>query len=580
MSDLRCALFIGTVVAASLAGACDPGSRPADGTDAGTTILGSKDPAPVLDEVALETRSEPVDDVEDRDLRFRLPDGEGYWGAEQASGLELTPDDGGANETSAALRAVADGAAASLVAYLYREDASAPVLHDYSSCEGLAFWAKLGAAEEPQDLTVSVESASGVARTTVRVSSEWKRFALGWDDFGEQTGAADTGGGNASAAGSAGAAGHAEDAPNGAAGAPSSGADAVAIEPKTISSLSFGQSALTDLWLDEIRLTDCELPPLNPPIPEPPKLGTAGPEGSPVARWGQLRVDGTQLLDQSGKPVQLRGVSTQWLGYDRSVIPESLEALTWMRDAWKLSLFRIAMGVDQGSRFLTDNEQTKARVRTIVENAIEAGVYVIIDWHSHNATQYVGEARAFFTEMAETYGDHPNVIYETFNEPLKDVSWSNVLKPYHQSVVSAIRRVDPDNLIVLGTPLWSQLVSEAAADPLRAANVLYTLHFYSCTHKDWVRQQGDLALARGAALFVTEWGATDADGGKTGDLCLDEARVWLDWMAEHNISGAAWKLIADSDLSAILSSSAKPAGGWTDDDLNGHGPFVRDWLLE
>ena len=134
--------------------------------------------------------------------------------------------------------------------------------------------------------------------------------------------------------------------------------------------ISFEQSALTDLWLDEVRLTDCELPQLNPPIPDAPKLGTAGPEGSPVARWGQLKVDGNQLLDQSGNPVQLKGVSTQWLGLDLSGIPESLEALRWMRDNWKLSLFRIAMGVDLNSNFLIDCERTKVRVRKIIEKAI------------------------------------------------------------------------------------------------------------------------------------------------------------------------------------------------------------------
>jgi hypothetical protein len=540
MLDLPCSPSRGIVLVALFAGACDTGNEAPQAQDGGVTTVFAPDPAPVLDEPALETRSELVDDLEDGDLRFRLPDGEGYWSVgQERSGFELAPEADGADETSTALHARADGSAAAVVAYLYREDASAPVLHDYSSCDGLEFWAKLGstAADQAEDLVVAVESSSGVSRATVRPSSAWERYALDWDAFGS-------------------------------------------IEASTIQKISFEQSALMDLWLDEVRLTQCELPLLNPPIPDPPKLGTAGPEGSPVADWGQLTVDGNQLLDQSGNPVQLRGVSTQWLELDYSGIPESLEALRWMRDTWKLSLFRVAMGVDENSHFLTNSGKTKERVKTIVENAIELGVYVIIDWHSHNATDYVGEARAFFTEMAEAYGDHPNVIYETFNEPVGNVSWSTVLKPYHQSVVSAIRRVDPDNLIVLGTPLWSQRVADAAADPVRAANVLYALHFYSCTHKDWNRQQGDLALAQGAALFVTEWGATDADGGRTGELCLDEARVWLDWMAEHDISGAAWKLCADPDLSAILSSTAKVPGGWTDDDLHGHGPFVRDWLLE
>ncbi|MBN1609596.1 MAG: cellulase family glycosylhydrolase [Polyangiaceae bacterium] len=591
MFELRRSPVVGSVLTAFLATACDPGNQAPDERDAGPAVAVPRDPAPVLDEVALETRSELVDDLEDQDVRFRLPDGEGYWSAGQGPAeFGLAPEADGANETSAALHALADGAAGSVVAHLCRQDASASVAHDYSSCEGLEFWARLGstATNEADNLVVAVESDSGVSRATVRVSSAWKRYTLAWDAFGAAPAVDGAGAGGGSATeqdpGRAGAAGHGADT-EAAAGSPSSGTATSAVEPSTIETISFEQSALTDLWLDEVRLTDCELPLLNPPIPDPPKLGTAGPEGSPVARWGQLQVDGNQLLDQSGTPVQLRGVSTQWLELDYSGIPESLEALRWMRDNWKLSLLRIAMGVEDNSHFLTDCERTKARVRTIVENAIELGVYVIVDWHSHNATEYIGQARAFFTEIAEAYGDHPNVIYETFNEPEGGVNesesrvmWSTVLKPYHQSVVSAIRRADPDNLIVLGTPLWSQRVADAAADPVRAANVLYTLHFYSCTHKDWNRQQGDRALALGAALFVTEWGATDADGGRGGELCLDEARVWLDWMAEHNISGAAWKLYADPDSSAILRSTAK--GGWTDDDLHGHGPFVRDWLLE
>jgi len=44
-------------------------------------------------------------------------------------------------------------------------------------------------------------------------------------------------------------------------------------------------------------------------------------------------------------------------------------------------------------------------------------VYVIIDWHEENADSHQQEAVAFFTEMAQTWGSYPNVIYEPFNEP-------------------------------------------------------------------------------------------------------------------------------------------------------------------
>ena len=32
----------------------------------------------------------------------------------------------------------------------------------------------------------------------------------------------------------------------------------------------------------------------------------------PVKKWGQLQVNGTQLCDQQGRPVILRGVSLGW----------------------------------------------------------------------------------------------------------------------------------------------------------------------------------------------------------------------------------------------------------------------------
>ena len=81
--------------------------------------------------------------------------------------------------------------------------------------------------------------------------------------------------------------------------------------------------------------------------------------------------------------------------------------------------------------------------------------------------------------MALEYGAFPNVIYEIYNEPL-NVSWSNVIKPYAMSVISIIREIDPDNLIIVGTPNWSQRVDMAAQDPIvEFENIAYTLHFYT-----------------------------------------------------------------------------------------------------
>lgn len=174
-------------------------------------------------------------------------------------------------------------------------------------------------------------------------------------------------------------------------------------------------------------------------------------------------------------------------------------------------------------------------------------------------------------------------------------------------MVDAVRAVDPDNLMVLGTPVYSQRVDQAAADPVVGTNLLYTLHWYSCTPGQSFRAYGDTAIAAGIALFVTEYGATFSDGGTPGNghdfVCEDEANLWFDWMARNNISGVPWKLDQYPDSSCILKASAPIDGPWTDDKLStdvggapytgafgggvtgtamqgGHGLFIVNWLRQ
>lgn len=309
--------------------------------------------------------------------------------------------------------------------------------------------------------------------------------------------------------------------------------------------------------------------------------GAAGAPGvTPVEQFGQLRVEGAQLVDENGAAVQLKGASSMWLNWEDDGYAESAEALIWMRDHWNLSVIRAAMGIEPAGGYLGSRERALGQVTTIIENAIDAGVYVIIDWHSHSAHMDPDVAEEFFSEMARQYGDHPNVIYEPFNEP-QQVSWSTDLKPYYEGVIEKIREHDSDNLVILGTPNWSQYVDQASLDPVADPNVMYTLHFYSCSHDSVGRSRAAKAMYNGAALFVTEWGATHADGGLDGEVCLDEAQAWTDWMGELGISWTAWKLDNCTDSSCYFGpEGASLAGGWTDADLHGHGPFVRDRMRE
>lgn len=301
---------------------------------------------------------------------------------------------------------------------------------------------------------------------------------------------------------------------------------------------------------------------------------------TPVGRHGQLRVQGTDLVDSNGAAVQLRGISTMWLNWEDRY-STSKAGLEWMRDNWNITLFRAAMGVEPDGAYLENPEKALAHLRTVVRNAIDLGVYVLIDWHDHNA--HLNEARAieFFSQISREFGQFPHVLYETFNEP-EQVDWSAEIKPYHEAVVPVIRAQDPDNVIILGSRQWSQRVDEAAADPVSGTNLMYTVHFYACDHRDQQRSEAQTAYDAGLALFVTEWGATPADGGASSPtVCADDAQAWHDWMNERNIGWAAWKLDGCADSSCLFNSDAAPAdGGWTDQWLNGHARFVVERLLD
>jgi endoglucanase len=304
------------------------------------------------------------------------------------------------------------------------------------------------------------------------------------------------------------------------------------------------------------------------------------PGESPVSVNGKLSVSGIELRNEHGAPIQLRGPSSMWLNWETNGYARDQGGLQTLRDSWRASVVRAAMGVEPNGAYLSNKAKAFNDVRSVVEAAIALGMYVIVDWHDHAAHMHQAEAIEFFTLIAQTYGESPNVLYEVYNEPVQ-VDWP-ALKTYHEALVAAIRAVDPDNIIILGTPNWSQYVDVAARDPVAGTNLMYTLHFYSCTHTQPFRNRADAALAAGLALFVTEWGATHSDGGTPANpmLCLDEAQRWTDWMNGHLISWTAWKLDDCVDQTCYFVPGASTAGNWADSALNGHAPFVRDRMRE
>jgi len=281
-----------------------------------------------------------------------------------------------------------------------------------------------------------------------------------------------------------------------------------------------------------------------------------------------LSVQGNRIVDQSGQPVQLKGMSMFWSQWSGNYWNANL--VNWLAEDWKVSLIRCAMGVEEGG-YLDNPSAEKAKLETVVNASIAAGIYVMIDWHAHYAENSIPQARSFFDEMSRKYGTYPHVLWETYNEPIEQ-DWAGVIKPFHEQIVPVIR-AHSQNLITLGNRRWSQEVDEACANPVAGSNLAYTIHFYAQIHKGELRNKVSAALNRGCAIFCSEWG--------TGFDVLDlgSAQQWLDFFGPTMISSANWGVYDKAgEQNAALNAGANSDGGWGMDQLTQSGRWVRDYI--
>jgi endoglucanase len=303
---------------------------------------------------------------------------------------------------------------------------------------------------------------------------------------------------------------------------------------------------------------------------------------TPVQANGHLSVEGSQLVNEKGKAIQLKGMSSHGLQlFGRYVNDESIK---WLTEDWGIDVFRAAMYTDPGSNgYVRYEKRLKNEVIKAVDASIASDIYVIIDWHilqDGDPNKHKEQAKVFFDEMSKLYGEYPNVIYEIANEPNgDDVTWDNHIKPYAEEIIPIIRANDPDNIIIVGTPSWSQHVHKAADNPLAFDNIMYTVHFYAGTHGQWLRDHINYAMDKGLAIFVTEWGTSESSGD--GGVFIEETDVWLEFLDSKKISWANWSLAPLDESSAALKKGVFMYGGWDPEtDLTESGQYVRKKILE
>lgn len=289
----------------------------------------------------------------------------------------------------------------------------------------------------------------------------------------------------------------------------------------------------------------------------------------PVKQNGWLKVKGTQLLNEKEAPVALHGMSFGWHNlwprfYNKAAVHELVTK-------WKCTVIRASMGIQlNDSGYLKSPKQSVKLMTNVIDACIKEGVYVIIDWHDHNI--HTKEAKEFFEMMSAKYKDYPNIIYEVFNEPDEE-TWTEV-KKYAEEVIAVIRANDKRNIVLVGCPKWDQEILQPANNPIKGySNLMYTMHFYAGTHKQWLRDRTDEAMNKGLPVFVSECAAMEASGD--GPIDSTEWKLFKNWMDEKQFSWIAWSVSDKKETCSMLLPSAKSKGNWKEEDIKEWGKMVR-----
>lgn len=303
---------------------------------------------------------------------------------------------------------------------------------------------------------------------------------------------------------------------------------------------------------------------------------------TPVSENGQLSVSNGVLVNKNNSAYQLRGMSlfwSQWYGnfYNQNVVNTLASTNS---TGWGGSVIRAAIA-----------DKNVSLTKSMIDWAIAAGVYIIVDNHSHCAHTETSAVASYFSTISsyvKQKGNPPNVIYEIYNEPLYQnctsgtdassggtlTSWSTI-KSFAETVIAAIRANDANNIIIVGTPNYSQNTEAARANPITSyRNIMYALHFYASTSGHASLKYN---LLRGKCynfpIFISEWGTSESTGD--GTVSIDMNNSWMSWVETLGVSWANWSIVDKGESSGALVSGAGSGGYWSDSQLSKSGSYVR-----
>ncbi len=302
----------------------------------------------------------------------------------------------------------------------------------------------------------------------------------------------------------------------------------------------------------------------------------------PVDVYGELKVKGQSFVGSKNPYqnaiVQVKGLSFFWNQWGGEKF-WTADVVDQMVDDYNVEILRVAVATTGGGQV--------ADLRwaiDVIDQCIARGIYIIIDFHSHQAWDEVPEAKAFFKEAVEKYGKYDNLIFEIFNEPITESphDWTPV-KEYADELIGYIRDLGSDNLILVGTPSWCQIYDGIKENPVIDPdnNSAYVMHFYAYSHfvdDDGIGDNFKAALDEGLPFLVSEWGGSHYNGGRgefTNTFDTESADEWHALLDEYGFSSAMWAINTDGQSSSLWGNEGQ--GDTYISDLLANWKTIADW---
>jgi hypothetical protein len=343
-----------------------------------------------------------------------------------------------------------------------------------------------------------------------------------------------------------------------------------------------------------------------------------------------IRVQGDHFIDANGVPLQLRGVNLGSLGFVAvqgwdpadpwgGNAPDFNAIKTWKSNVVRLPLNEASwlgytcVDVTGASRDPDPGHNYQATVKKAVSDATSAGLYVVIDLHwsapknfcplAQNPMADMDNSLNFWTSVAQTFKDYPNVMFELFNEPYffwmatGETDWSVLLNggtmtayvtgnshtytaqytwtsAGMQQMLNAVRGTGATNVVLVAGVNWAQDLTEWVAHKPTDANkqIAAVWHAYpnSGTVGDpqaAVPKFGAVAytwtqavITAGYPVFITEFGDHNAPGTMGAPFVSN----LLPWADEHGASytGWTWNPWQEPDNVLIKDESGTPTDGY------------------